>query len=155
MYIEIHKLLNKLKFIETQIQLKKYNIKEIKKNHCKNSINNLLINKKQMDLFRINILEEKFNNKNSKKDIIKIIIKKIVEKEKNKEIVENDEKLKNMLKVNGLYIKDDLKKQKLSSKKNGIITKINKVNNAFTNCNKKLNMTQTKSWKSRPQKIKK
>ena len=108
-----------------------------------------------MDLFRINILEEKFNNKNSKKDIIKIIIKKIVEKEKNKEIVENDEKLKNMLKVNGLYIKDNLKKQKLSSKKNGIITKINKVNNAFTNCNKKLNMTQTKSWKSRPQKIKK
>ena len=155
MYIEIHKLLNKLKFIEAQIQLKKYNIKEIKKNHCKNSINNLLINKKQMDLFRINILEEKFNNKNSKKDIIKIIIKKIVEKEKNKEIVENDEKLKNMLKVNGLYIKDNLKKQKLSSKKNGIITKINKVNNAFTNCNKKLNMTQTKSWKSRPQKIKK
>ena len=90
-YMEIYKLYNKLKFIEAHNQLKKNNIKEIRKNHNNNSINNLFLNKKQIDMLKINLLGENLKNKKYKKDIIKTAIKKILEKEKNRKLLEKDE----------------------------------------------------------------
>ena len=111
-YIEINKLFNKLQFIEAHNQLKKNKIKEIKKSHNNNSINNLFLNKKQIDMLKINLFGENLKNKKYKKDIIKTSIKKILGKEKNRKLLEKDEKLKNLLNKCGLYTKEKTKKQK-------------------------------------------
>ena len=85
-YIEINKLFNKLKFIEAHNQLKKNNIKEIRKKHNNSSINNLFLNKKQIDILKNNLFGENLKNKKDKKDIIKTAIKKILGKEKNRKL---------------------------------------------------------------------
>ena len=142
-----------MKFIEAHNQLKKNNIKEIRKNHNNSSINNLFLNKKQIDILKNNLFGENLKNKKDKKDIIKAAIKKILGKEKNRKLLEKDEKLRNLVSKCGLYTKEKLKKQKFNSKK-GAITKKNKVNNNIGNSsNNKLYMTQNKSWKSKSNKI--
>ena len=111
------------------------------------------MNKKQIDILKNNLFGENLKNKKDKKDIIKTAIKKILGKEKNRKLLEKDEKLRNLVNKCGLYSKEKLKKQKFNSKK-GAITKKNKVNNNIGNSSSnKLYMTQNKSWKSKSNKI--
>ena len=103
-------------------------------------------------MLKINLFGENLKNKKYKKDIIKTSIKKILGKEKNRKLLEKDEKLRNLLNKCGLYTKEKTKKQKFNSKK-GEITKKNKVNNNIGNhSNKALYMTQNKSWKNKSNK---
>ena len=152
-FFEINKLLNKLKYIEAQYQLKKYNVKEIKKYYFNNSINNLNTNKKQINIFKTNFFSDIEKKKNHQKEMLKIIIKKLIEKEKNMNIIDKNEKVKNWIKNN--YLKKENKKvkenkvknQKYSSKK-VLVTESNNAMKSINN-NNKFNITQTKSWKKK------
>ena len=152
-FFEINKLLNKLKYIEAQYQLKKYNVKKIKKYYFNNSINNLNTNKKQINIFKTNFFSDIEKKKNHQKEMLKIIIKKLIEKEKNMNIIDKNEKVKNWIKNN--YLKKENKKvkenkvknQKYSSKK-VLVTESNNAMRSINN-NNKFNITQTKSWKKK------
>ena len=131
-YIEIQKLLNKLNYIKFQYQLKKYNIQKIKSSNNNNSKNNLITNKKQIKIFKDNLLEEIQKKIKSKNETLKKIIKKLYEKEKIKKIVDKNEKYKTWIK-NNFFKKDDKKKkdkniktQKHNSKK--ILNNKNNIN---------------------------
>ena len=130
-FIEIQKLFNKLNIMKYQFQLKKDNMKIIKSSHINNSINNLITNKKQINIFKNNLLEENQKKINYKKEIIKQIIKKLIEKEKNKNILEKNEKFKIWIKNNCLKGNDKKKKekknQKYESKKK--LNNLNTINN--------------------------
>ena len=134
-FIEIQKLFNKLNIMKYQCQLKKDNMKIIKSSHINNSINNLITNKKQINIFKNNLLEENQKKINYKKEIIKQIIKKLIEKEKNKNILEKNEKFKIWIKNNCLKGNDKKKKekknQKYESKKK--LNNLNKINNNDNN----------------------
>ena len=85
--------------------------------------------------------------------MLKIIIKKLIEKEKNMNIIDKNEKVKNWIKNN--YLKKENKKvkenkvknQKYSSKK-VLVTESNNAMRSINN-NNKFNITQTKSWKKK------
>ena len=130
-FIEIQKLFNKLNIMKYQFQLKKDNMKIIKSSHINNSINNLITNKKQINIFKNNLLEENQKKINYKKEIIKQIIKKLIEKEKNKNILEKNEKFKIWIKNNCLKGNDkkrkEKKNQKYESKKK--LNNLNTINN--------------------------
>ena len=140
-FIEIQKLFDKLKLIKTQYNLKKHNLREIKMSHFSNSINNLITNKQEIKVFKTNFINEVLNKINKKKEMLKHIIKKQVEKDKNKNILNKNERFQIWIKNN--CTKDDkrkrdknLKNQKQGSKKGLPI-------NNNTN-NKKLMLSQTK-----------
>ena len=130
-FIEIQKLFNKLNIMKYQFQLKKDNMKIIKSSHINNSINNLITNKKQINIFKNNLLEENQKKINYKKEIIKQIIKKLIEKEKNKNTLEKNEKFKIWIKNNCLKGNDkkrkEKKNQKYESKKK--LNNLNTINN--------------------------
>lgn len=115
-FLETQKLVNKLNIMKYQFQLKKYNVNSMISSFTSNSINNLNTNKKQIKIFKDNLLEESLKKINHKKKIIKQIIKKLLEKEKNKNILNKNEKFKIWIKKN--CIKKDNKKVKEKNVKN-------------------------------------
>lgn len=154
LYLEMQKLINKLRFIKMYCQLKKDNIKEIKTSHFNYSINNLITNNKQVGIFKTYLYDEAQKKKKLKKEMLKRIIKKLLEKAKNKKIFEKNEKIKNWIK-NNCFKKDikkrenNLKSQKLGSKKIFPSTNSYNINEPM---NKKYYKTQTKPWKNKSNK---
>ena len=149
-FIEIQKLLDKLRIIRTQYNLKKHNLKEINMSHFSNSINNLITNKQEIKIFKTNFINEVQNKINKKKEMLKQIIKKLIEKDKNKNILNKNERFQIWIKNN--CIKEDkrkkdknLKNQKQGSKK-GL-----PINNNMNN--KKLVASQTKYGKFKNNKL--
>ena len=150
-FIEMQKLLDKLRIIRTQHNLRKHNLKEIKLSHFSNSINNLITNKQEIKIFKTNFINEVQNKINKKKEMLKQIIKKLIEKDKNKNILNKNEKFQIWIKNNCL--KEDkrkrdknLKNQKQGSKK-GLPINNNNMNN------KKFIASQTKYGKFRNNKL--
>ena len=144
-YVEILKMFNKLNLIKTKYELKKNNLKEINFSQMNNSINNLITNKKQIKLFKNNFIDEKAKREKNKKELGKQIIKKLIEKEKIKNILERNEKFKKWIK-NCLKKEDKKKKEKINNQKN-------KSKKEFSTNNKKLNTHQDKSTKNKTNKI--
>jgi hypothetical protein len=149
-FIEIQKLLDKLRIIRTQYNLKKHNLKEINMSHFSNSINNLITNKQEIKIFKTNFINEVQNKINKKKEMLKQIIKKLIEKDKNKNILNKNERFQIWIKNN--CTKEDkrkkdknLKNQKQGSKK-GL-----PINNNMNN--KKLVASQTKYGKFKNNKL--
>ena len=147
LFIEMQKFLNKLRILSTQNNLKKHNLKEINMSHFSNSINNLITNKQEIKIFKSNFINEVQNKINKKKEMLKQIIKKLIEKDKNKNILNKNEKFQIWIKNN--CTKEDkrkkeknLKNQKQGSKK-GLPINNNNMNN------KKLLASQTKYGKFR------
>ena len=150
-FIEMQKLLDKLRIIRTQHNLRKHNLKEIKLSHFSNSINNLITNKQEIKIFKTNFINEVQNKINKKKEMLKQIIKKLIEKDKNKNILNKNEKFQIWIKNN--CMKEDkrkrdknLKNQKQGSKK-GLPINNNNMNN------KKFIASQTKYGKFRNNKL--
>ena len=150
LFIEMQKLLDKLRIIRTQYNLKKHNLKEINMSHFSNSINNLITNKQEIKIFKTNFINEVQNKINKKKEMLKQIIKKLIEKDKNKNILNKNERFQIWIKNN--CIKEDkrkkdknLKNQKQGSKK-GL-----PINNNMNN--KKLVASQTKYGKFKNNKL--
>ena len=149
-FIEMQKLLDKLRIIRTQYNLKKHNLKEINMSHFSNSINNLITNKQEIKIFKTNFINEVQNKINKKKEMLKQIIKKLIEKDKNKNILNKNERFQIWIKNN--CSKEDkrkkdknLKNQKQGSKK-GL-----PINNNMNN--KKLVASQTKYGKFKNNKL--
>ena len=150
LFIEMQKLLDKLRIIRTQYNLKKHNLKEINMSHFSNSINNLITNKQEIKIFKTNFINEVQNKINKKKEMLKQIIKKLIEKDKNKNILNKNERFQIWTKNN--CTKEDkrkkdknLKNQKQGSKKGLPIN--NNINN------KKTMASQTKYGKFKNNKL--
>jgi len=147
-FIEIQKLVDKLRIIKNKLYLKKHNLKEIKVSYLNNSINNLITNKQEIRIFKNNLIDEIQKKINGKKETLKKIIEKLIEKDKNKSILNKNEKFQIWLKKNNKS-KEHMKKKEKSHKnikeigKKGLSIKDNNLNN------KKLTFTKTKYGKFR------
>jgi hypothetical protein len=144
LFIEMQKLLDKLRIIRTQYNLKKHNLKEINMFHFSNSINNLITNKQEIKIFKTNFINEVQNKINKKKEMLKQIIKKLIEKDKNKNILNKNERFQIWIK-NNCTKEDKRKKDKnLKSQKQGSKKGL-PINNNMNN--KKIIPSQTKYGK--------
>jgi hypothetical protein len=147
-FIQIQKLLDKLRIIKTKLSLKKHNLKEIKANYLNNSINNLITNKQEVKIFNNNLIGEIEKKNIEKKEELKKIIEKLIENKKNKSELNKNERFKIWLQKNN-KAKELIKKKEKSHKnikeigKKGFTIKDNNLNN------KKLTFTKTNYGKFR------
>ena len=147
-FIEIQKLVDKLRIIKTKLNLKKYKLKEIEVSYLNNSINNLITNKQEVKIFNNNLIEEIQKKNTEKKVALKKIIEKLVENGKNKSELNKNERFKIWLKKN--YKGKELIKKKEKSHKN--IKEITKKRLAIKDNNlnnKKLTFAKTNYGKFR------
>lgn len=147
-FIEIQKLVDKLRIIKTKLLLKKHNLKEIIVSYSDNSINNLITNKQEIKIFSNNLIDEIQKKNIEKKESLKKIIEKLIGNEKNKNELNKNEKFKIWLKNNYKTTEHIKKKEKRHKNikeinKKGKAIKDNKLNN------KKLTFTKTKYGKFR------
>lgn len=141
-FIEIQKLVDKLRIIKTKLNLKKHNLKEIEVSYLNNSINNLITNKQEVRIFNNNLIEEIQKKNAEKKSALKKIIEKLIENSKNKSELNKNEKFKNWLKKN-TKAKELMKKKEKSHKNIKDITKKGLANKDNNLNNKKLTFTKT------------
>ena len=147
-FIEIQKLVDKLRIIKTKLNLKKYKLKEIEVSYLNNSINNLITNKQEVKIFNNNLIEEIQKKNTEKKVALKKIIEKLVENGKNKSELNKNERFKIWLKNND-KAKELMKKKEKSHKnikemtKKRLAIKDNSLNN------KKLTFAKTNYGKFR------
>ena len=153
-FIEIQKLVDKLRIIKTKLNLKKYKLKEIEVSYLNNSINNLITNKQEVKIFNNNLIEEIQKKNTEKKVALKKIIEKLVENGKNKSELNKNERFKIWLKNND-KAKELMKKKEKSHKnikemtKKRLAIKDNNLNN------KKLTFAKTNYGKFRKNEINK
>ena len=153
-FIEIQKLVDKLRIIKTKLNLKKYKLKEIEVSYLNNSINNLITNKQEVKIFNNNLIEEIQKKNTEKKVALKKIIEKLVENGKNKSELNKNERFKIWLKNND-KAKELMKKKEKSHKnikemtKKRLAIKDNNLNN------KKLTFAKTNYGKIRKNEINK
>ena len=142
-FIEIQKLSDKLRMLKTQYNLKRDNLKEITSSYFNNSINNLYTNKQEIKIFKLNFIDEIQKKINKNKEALKQIIKKLLEKEKNKGILEKNERYQ-------IWIKNNIKKKDDKKKKDKNL-KIHKQNSkkVLVINNKKITNSQIKSGKNK------
>ena len=150
--ITMEKLYNKLNIIKSQFQLKKYNLKDIKSANFNNSINNLITNEQQIKIFKNNFIDEIQRKINYKKEILKYIIVKLIENEKNKNILNKNVRYQIWIKNN--YIDKKKKEKNMKSQKHNSKKKLNiNLNNSNSSNNKKLHQIQTVYGKTKDNKI--
>ena len=99
-YLELKKLYNKLQLIKDNFVIKKFNYKPINKDHDKNYINNLIINKAEINMFNFIIYSGKEKGQKEKREKMKKILKNILNKPKNKNIINQNEKILEWVKSN-------------------------------------------------------
>ena len=156
LFIEMQKLCEKLRIIKTHYDLKKYNIRDIKSSHYNNSINNLITNKQEIRIFKSNFIDEMQKEFEKKKENLRQLVKKLLEKDKIKKNLEKNEKFQIWIKDN-CKKKDDkkkkekyLKNQKLNSSKKRLTNNYNNINSIS---NKKINTSKIKSGKNKYNKM--
>ena len=132
-YLEIKKLNNKLELIKDNCLVKKFNSKPIDEDHDKNYINNLIINKVEINMFKYIIYSQKEKDQEEKRDKISKILKNILNKPKYKNIINQNEKISEWVKSN--IGQTNQGKEKV--KKKGKIQKTNQENNLDKGTNKK------------------
>ena len=147
-FIEIQKLVDKLRIIKTKLNLKKYKLKEIEVSYLNNSINNLITNKQEVKIFNNNLIEEIQKKNTEKKVALKKIIEKLVENGKNKSELNKNEKFKIWLKNND-KAKELMKKKEKSHKNIKEITKKRLAIKDNNLNNKKLTFAKTNYGKFR------
>ena len=147
-FIEIQKLVDKLRIIKTKLNLKKYKLKEIEVSYLNNSINNLITNKQEVKIFNNNLIEEIQKKNTEKKVALKKIIKKLVENGKNKNELNKNERFKIWLKNND-KAKELMKKKEKSHKNIKEITKKRLAIKDNSLNNKKLTFAKTNYGKFR------
>ena len=147
-FIEIQKLVDKLRIIKTKLNLKKYKLKEIEVSYLNNSINNLITNKQEVKIFNNNLIEEIQKKNTEKKVALKKIIKKLVENGKNKNELNKNERFKIWLKNND-KAKELMKKKEKSHKNIKEITKKRLAIKDNNLNNKKLTFAKTNYGKFR------
>ena len=132
-YLEIKKLNNKLELIKDNCLVKKFNSKPIDEDHDKNYINNLIINKVEINMFKYIIYSQKEKDQEEKRDKISKILKNILNKPKYKNIINQNEKISEWVKSN----MGQTNQGKEKVKKKGKIQKANQENNLDKGTNKK------------------
>ena len=147
-FIEIQKLVDKLRIIKTKLNLKKYKLKEIEVSYLNNSINNLITNKQEVKIFNNNLIEEIQKKNTEKKVALKKIIEKLVENGKNKSELNKNERFKIWLKNND-KAKELMKKKEKSHKNIKEITKKRLAIKDNNLNNKKLTFAKTNYGKFR------
>ena len=147
-FIEIQKLVDKLRIIKTKLNLKKYKLKEIEVSYLNNSINNLITNKQEVKIFNNNLIEEIQKKNTEKKVALKKIIEKLVENGKNKNELNKNERFKIWLKNND-KAKELMKKKEKSHKNIKEITKKRLAIKDNNLNNKKLTFAKTNYGKFR------
>ena len=147
-FIEIQKLVDKLRIIKTKLNLKKHNLKEIEVSYLNNSINNLITNKQEVKIFNKNLIEEIQKKNTEKKVALKKIIEKLVENGKNKSELNKNERFKIWLKNND-KAKELMKKKEKSHKNIKEITKKRLAIKDNNLNNKKLTFAKTNYGKFR------
>ena len=147
-FIEIQKLVDKLRIIKTKLNLKKHYLKEIEVSYINNSINNLITNKQEVKIFNNNLIEEIQKKNTEKKVALKRIIEKLVENGKNKSELNKNEKFKIWLKNND-KAKELMKKKEKSHKNIKEITKKRLAIKDNNLNNKKLTFAKTNYGKFR------
>ena len=147
-FIEIQKLVDKLRIIKTKLNLKKYKLKEIEVSYLNNSINNLITNKQEVKIFNNNLIEEIQKKNTEKKVALKKIIEKLVENGKNKSELNKNERFKIWLKNND-KAKELMKKKEKSHKNIKEITKKRLAIKDNSLNNKKLTFAKTNYGKFR------
>ena len=147
-FIEIQKLVDKLRIIKTKLNLKKYKLKEIEVSYINNSINNLITNKQEVKIFNNNLIEEIQKKNTEKKVALKKIIEKLVENGKNKSELNKNERFKIWLKNND-KAKELMKKKEKSHKNIKEITKKRLAIKDNNLNNKKLTFAKTNYGKFR------
>ena len=153
-FIEIQKLVDKLRIIKTKLNLKKYKLKEIEVSYLNNSINNLITNKQEVKIFNNNLIEEIQKKNTEKKVALKKIIEKLVENGKNKSELNKNERFKIWLKNND-KAKELMKKKEKSHKNIKEITKKRLAIKDNNLNNKKLTFAKTNYGKFRKNEINK
>ena len=132
-YLEIKKLNNKLELIKDNCLVKKFNSKPIDEDHDKNYINNLIINKVEINMFKYIIYSQKEKDQEEKRDKISKILKNILNKPKYKNIINQNGKISEWVKSN----MGQTNQGKEKVKKKGKIQKANQENNLDKGINKK------------------
>ena len=132
-YLEIKKLNNKLELIKDNCLVKKFNSKPIDEDHDKNYINNLIINKVEINMFKYIIYSQKEKDQEEKRDKISKILKNILNKPKYKNIINQNGKISEWVKSN----MGQTNQGKEKVKKKGKIQKANRENNLDKGINKK------------------
>ena len=99
-YLEINKLIKKLELIKDDYNLKKNNPKPIYDGHDKNYINNLITNKVEINMFNFILFSQKEKDVQDKKEQLKKILKNILNKPKNKGVVNQNEKIMKWIQTN-------------------------------------------------------
>ena len=118
-YLKINKLNKKLELIKDDTILKKNNIKPINFEHDKNYINNLITNKDEINMFNFILYSEKEKEIKENKEELKKILKIILNKPKYKNIINQNEKIVKWMQINmdkQNQIKDKGKKKNIIGK---------------------------------------
>lgn len=118
-YLEINKLNKKLELLKDDTILKKNNIKPINFEHDKNYINNLITNKDEINMFNFILYSEKEKEIKENKEELKKILKIILNKPKYKNIINQNEKIVKWMQINmdkQNQIKDKGKKKNIIGK---------------------------------------
>ena len=141
-YLTIKKLYKKLKLIKDDIELKKNNPKPINEEHDKNQVNNLITNKVEIKMFKFLVYSHKEKEKKGNKEQIKIILKNILNKSKNKNLINQNEIIKNWVKINMQNLDQEIEK----GKKKGKLQKMQYDNkDKIKNDKKKKNVSNSQS----------
>lgn len=118
-YLKINKLNKKLELIKDDTILKKNKIKPINFEHDKNYINNLITNKDEINMFNFILYSEKEKEIKENKEELKKILKIILNKPKYKNIINQNEKIVKWMQINmdkQNQIKDKGKKKNIIGK---------------------------------------
>ena len=99
-YLEINKLNKKLELLKDDTILKKNNIKPINYEHDNNYINNLITNKDEINMFNFILYSHKEKELKEKKEELKKILKIILNKQKYKNIFNQNEKIVKWMQIN-------------------------------------------------------
>ena len=107
---EQNKLLKKLQLILDDFKFKESKKKSINDFHSYNRKNNLITNKAEINIFNYFIYSQKIKNEKENKENLKKILKNILNKPKNKAIINHNKKIMNWMKMN--IDKNELNKEK-------------------------------------------
>ena len=132
-YLEIRKLNNKLQLMKDNYFFKKLNSNPINQEHDKNYINNLITNKVEINMFNFIIYSQKEKDQKEKREKIKKILKNILNKPKNENIINQNGEISKWVKLN----MEQSNQVKEKGKKKGKIQKSKPESNADKGENKK------------------